>query len=299
MADPHWLGTTSAAFGTGANWSTASAPVDTDTATFNQFASGPIDGSDQSAIELAALYVWSTFIYNFGTNGTPLTIDATLVQIGRESGSATAGTHSGRINLSLPDIASTIEIFGTKTSAGSDSGKEPVRIKTGANANKLYFKGTGKVGIATDSIGDTAQFSEIALLAAGTMNVGVGTTLTKWRQTAGVGNLFGAATTLQQDAGTLYTYGAGAYTTANIGGTAYLQSTGTITALNIAKTGTVDMLKDSRAKTITTVTMYPGATFKWDPNVITITNPIVVVGGNLRDVTLETPRGITVAVVKS
>ncbi len=299
MANPYWTGASTAVWSTNGNWSPATAPADTDTATFDQLATQGVDGSDQSTIELSALYIWSTYIFAFGSNASPLIVDATLVEIGRASRSSTVGQHSGRINLSLPDVASTILVFGTKTSS-TDSGKEPVRIKTGANANKLIMTGSGRVGIATDLIADTAQFSEIACLSSGAIiNVGSGTTLTKWRQEAGTGNLFGPATTLQQESGTLNTYGSGAYTTINVGGTANLGSSGTVTALNINASGIVNMLGDSRAKTVTTITMYPGATLRYDPNVVTVTNPIVVVGGSLDDVTIETPSGITVAIVKT
>lgn len=298
MASPEWLGTTTA-FATASNWSTGSTPIDTDTAIFNQRATGGIAGSDQSTIELTALEIDSSYVYYVGDNLSPLIIDATTVNIGKVSGSSTAGAGSGRINLSLPDVASTINIFGTKNSS-TDTAKEPVRIKTGANANKLFMFGSGRVGIARDGVTDTAQFSEISCLSAGaTILVGAGTTLTKWRQTGGVGYLYGALTTLQQDSGTVYTYGAGAITTVHCSGTAYLSSSGTVTTLNINEGGTVDMTQSAVARTFTTINMYKGATLTYDPNIITVTNPINVIGCNIEDVTINTPNGVTVAIVKS
>lgn len=302
MANQTWIGATSAAWATGANWASTSAPADADSATFdfNATGVGGVAGSDQSATELAALYITSTYTYAFGTNGTPLSVDATLVEIGRASGSSTVGAHSGRINLRLPDLASTILVFGT-SSASTDTGKEPVRIRTAAvSGNKLIMNGSGRAGVATDTATDTAQFDEIACLNANAViNVSSGTTLTKWRQESGTGNIFCAATTLQQDGGILYTYGSGAVTTANAAGQAFLGSSGTITTLNIYSTGIVDMFSDARLKTVSTVNLYAGATFKYDPNVVTITNPINLLGCQLSDVNLVLPRGLTAAIVKT
>src|SRR5262249_16832844 len=149
--------------------------------------------SDQSSIELTELRIDSTFqLYAFGDNASPMIVDATLVRIGLPSGSSTAGTHSGRINLKLPDIDTTIQVYGTKTTS-TDTGKEPVRIQTGSSAtgNKLEVTGSSRVGVATDTNSDTAKFAEIACLdTASLINVASGTTLTKFRQTAGVANLY-------------------------------------------------------------------------------------------------------------
>lgn len=301
MANQIWIGATNTSWATGSNWQSTSAPADADTATFDYNATGAtgVAGSDQSATELAALYVPSTYTYPFGTNGTPLSVDATLVEIGRSSGSATAGQHSGRINLKLSDLASTIMVFGT-CATSTDTGKEPVRIQSpNVSGSKLIFSGTGRVGVATDTLSDFARFDEVACLGTGLVNISALTTLVKWRQEAGTGNIFCAGTTLQQDAGVAYTYGNGAWTTLNIGGTAYLQSSGTITTMNVFPDGTVDMLGDSRAKTITTVNLYKGATLKYDPNVHTITNPINLIACGLEDVDIITPNGLTIAIVKT
>lgn len=298
MSTYQWTGVSSTVWSTAGNWTPSGPPADTDTAIFDYLgtAAAGVAGSDQSIIELAALRIDSTYVYPFGTDGSPLIVDASLVEIGRPSNSPTAGTHSGRINLSLPDVASTIRVYGTKTSS-TDSGKAPVRIKTGANANYLYMSGAGRVGIATDSVGDTAQFTTIACLhEQATIIVGSGTTLTTWRQEAGTGYLYGSLTTLKQDAGVVYQYGAGTITTVSIGGTAYLNSSGTITTLNVYNGGHAD-LTDSLAKTVTTINLYKGSKLSYDPSIITVTNPINLVGCAIEDVTINVPESRTIAVV--
>jgi hypothetical protein len=88
-------------------------------------------------------------------------------------------------------------------------------------------------------------------------------------------------------------------TTAHIAGTANFNSSGTITTLEILSSGSAIFSGDYRAKTVTTIKMYRGATLVYDPAVITITNPIQLIGCGISDVTITTPLGLTVAVVKT
>jgi hypothetical protein len=250
--------------------------------------------------ELAYLRIDSTFqSYLFGDATTQMKVDATLVDIGLPSGSSTAGTHCKRINLYLPDIASTITVYGTATSS-QDTGKEPVRIGTGANANKLYVRGSSRVGVATNTVGDTAQFSEIACLGSSSVvNIASGTTLTKFRQEAGTGNIYCAMTTLQQDAGTATPTAAGRSPPRTCSGNGEPEQQRHDYHAERLRRRHANLLDTAVARTITTVKLYKGATLSYDPNVVTITNPINVIGCNLEDVTIETPNGLTVAIVKT
>jgi hypothetical protein len=298
MSSYQWDGSSTGVWATGANWTPSGPPADTDTAIFDfTSASGTaVAGGDNSATELAVLRIDSTYTQAFGDNGSPVIVDATLVEIGRPSGGATAGAGSGRINLSLPDAVSTVRIYAGKTTGNTDTGKEPIRIKTGANANFMYVTGAARVGVATDSIGDTAQFTTISCQHTdATINVGVGVTLTNWRQNGGTGNLFNALTNFLQDAGSANHYGSGTIGTANIGGTANLNSSGTITAATVYKGGHLNLMT-SLPKTITTLTLEGGAKVSYDPAVITITNPIVLSGCTTEEVTIIVPEGRTVVI---
>jgi hypothetical protein len=298
MSSYQWDGSSTGVWATGANWTPSGPPADTDTAIFDfTSASGTaVAGGDNSTTELAVLRIDSTYTQAFGDNGSPVIVDATLVEIGRPSGGSTAGAGSGRINLSLPDVVSTVRIYAGKTTGNTDTGKEPIRIKTGANANFMYVTGAARVGVATDSIGDTAQFTTISCQHANaTIIASVGVTLTNWRQSAGTGTLFGSVTNLLQDAGTVTQFGSGTITAASIGGTANLNSSGTVTAATVFNGGHLD-LSDSLPKTVTTLTLHKGAKVTYDPAIITITNPIVLSGCTTEDVTIIVPEGRTVVI---
>lgn len=299
MATPAWVGTTSSAWATGTNWSTSSAPANGDTATFDWNATRSVAGSDQSAVTLAALNILSTFTgYQFGDLATALKIKSSTVRIGDASGSSTAGAHSNRINLDLSTTATVVTVVNTATTS-ADAGLEPVRIKAVNSSNQLIVLG-GRVGVATNAIGDVATFGEIDCIgSSAVVNISSGVTLTTLRQEGGTVNQSCGCTTIYQDGGTLNTNGSGAITTIYVGGQANLNSSGTVTTLEVQADGTADMLNDLRAKTITTVKLYKGATFKFNPAVHTITNPILLIGCELEDVTIQTPNGISIAVVKT
>lgn len=290
-----WDGSSSGVWDLDANWSSGTKPADGDSVIFDYTsASGnALAASNRDDIELVGLRIDSTYTQTWGDNGSAMIVDATAVEIGRPSGSATAGAGSGRINMSLEDHAATILVHGTKTSS-TDTGKEPVRIRGDASAHTLVVKGNSLVGLATDLPTDTAAFTDVRIVdTQSTVNIGSGVTLTTLRQELGIARLYGGLTTLQQDGGTCYMYGSGTITTAKISGTAQLNSSGTITAGHVYDGGHLD-LSDSLAKTITTLTLYKGAKLTMDPSVITITNPIILSGCSIEDVTINLPSGRTV-----
>jgi hypothetical protein len=291
-----WTGTTSTAFATGTNWSPSGPPTTGDSAYFDFNATRALAASDQHTVVLANLFIKSTCTYDIGDAATSLQIAATNWRLGDSSNSASAGAFNGRINLDFGTNQFTGVVVNTG-STSTDSGKEPVRVK-GTHASNRLIVTSGRVGVATDNIGDTAQLSEIDCLG-GTINVGSGTTLATFRQEAGVGLLNSAVTTIQQDGGTLTTAGSGAITTANISGTANFGSTGTITTLEVFPTGRATFNGDYRSKTVTTIKMHRGSVLVYDPAVITISNPIQLIGCGISDVTITTPLGLTVAVVKT
>jgi hypothetical protein len=102
-----------------------------------------------------------------------------------------------------------------------------------------------------------------------TVHIPTGNTLTTVHNQGGTVNLYVAATTVNQQSGTLTTEGSGAITTVNVdGGTAYLNSSGTITTLN-ADGGTVDFTGSRVARTVTTTNLR-SSTLKLDFGVMTM-----------------------------
>lgn len=225
-----------------------------------------------------------------------LHIGATNARIGDASGSTTAGTGSGRIKANFGTVQTTIVVV--KTGSSTDQGKEPVRVRGTHASNKAYILG-GTVGFATNKPGDVATFTEISVSgASATANVGAGVTLATLRQTLGNATVGCAITSaLEQDGGKITTQGSGAIAAANVGGIAYLNSTGTIATLTVLGGGTADFTQSLQARTVTTPKLYKGATLKYDPAVVTFTNPIQLIGCTLADVKIIVPQNATVAIV--
>lgn len=303
MAAQLWVGTTSTAWGTSGNWASTSAPATSgDSAQFDFNAVGGVAGSDQSATTLTALTIASTFqAFNFGDLATPLKVKAATAFIGGASGGQ-KGTFTKRINWDASTVATTIVVYGTASAAASaDAGLEPVRIK-GVNSSNAISIYQGVVGIATNALGDVATFGTISVLGTqAQVNVASGVTLTTLEmQTGGTANMYCGAASVLNDAGTLSTYGSGAITTKlNVSGIANLNSSGTITLLNGLNGGSINLLGDARPKTVTNCNLYKGSKLSFDPNVVTFTNPIALVGCNLEDVTIITPDNMTITIART
>src|SRR4051794_31140211 len=109
-----WLGTTSSAWPTNTNWSSSGPPTaSSDAAVFdyNGVSANGVAGSDQSTTTLTQLDITSTYTLAFGDNATPLKVKSAIINIGAPSGSATAGAHSGRINIDASTVNTTITVF--------------------------------------------------------------------------------------------------------------------------------------------------------------------------------------------
>src|SRR5581483_1831130 len=125
------------------------------TAIFDGNGATRVDGSDQSAVTLAKLYIYNTFGNSspgtifFGSNGTPLKIGVSgIVQIGGQGDSTTPGTGSQRINLDLAATTPAVTVLDTNGTS-LDASKETVRIKGSGSPKLTVF--SGYVGVATDN----------------------------------------------------------------------------------------------------------------------------------------------------
>lgn len=262
-----WDGSSSAAWGTGGNWVGDSSPATSgDEAYFNQTSSAAngVDGSDQSATTLDELYIPMTYVNAWGSNGTPLKVGATLVKIGEPGGGATASAGSGRINWDAHTVQSTLYVFNSKSS-GTDSGKEVVRVKGGHASSIAYVYG-GLVGFATDSIGDTATWSEINQ-SGGTVNGGTGLTWTTWRISGGSALIQSDGTTLSHSGGSVTTRGDMIITTGNINNgtvTCHHRNSGgaEFTTLNLYDGAVLDVSSSAEAFAIGTINLYGNATIR-------------------------------------
>ena len=244
-----------------------------------------IYGLDQSGISntLNSLNIGQSFTGKIGYNGatgysgTYLQIKSTTVNIGQHNGSGSP-TGSTRLMINTGSTASTINIYNS-ASTSADSNKPAIRLLANS-ASTVINVNKGAVGVAYES-GESATVGTIRQSYVNNQStdassyISDGVTLTTLYKTGGTCELECGATTVTNDFGSIKTTGSGAITTFNHnGGTATLNSTGTITTLN-ALGGLVDMTKDQKAKTVTTLKLDNSGQFKYDPSVVTLTNKIV------------------------
>ena len=162
------------------------------------------------------------------------------------------------------------------TGVTSESGRQALRLLMTNAANVLSVL-KGSVSVAADA-GETSQLATLnvsfvdGIETDADVVVGSGVTLATLNKTGGSVDLQCAATTITNRDGHLRTSGSGAVTTLNMyDGSADLNSTGTLTTLN-GYGGSVDTTESLAARTVTTLNIYAGFDFKYDPSVVTVTN---------------------------
>ncbi len=175
--------------------------------------------------------------------------------------------------------ASTIEVVSGPTSSADDPKPAVQLLAADADVDVYVRAGPGGVGLGVDVPGETGTFGDVVITSeSGSTKVssGGGVTLTSWKQRGGTNAIkpAGTITTVQVDGGALTVEGDQAVTTLEVnGGTCYANhdaSGADIVTANL-NGGTLDMTAQGAAQTVTTVNMEPGATFKWDPESVTVT----------------------------
>jgi hypothetical protein len=236
-------------------------------------------GLDQSAIAntLSSMKIRGSKI---GTNPADgclpvyLKIKATAIDLGEYFGPGVKVEQSP-ILIDTGTTASTITVH--ESGANPDSALPAVWLKANENTTKIIVR-RGIVGVGFGDA-ETSSLASVDVLykdnksSDARVYIGAGVTLPTLNLKGGSTILRSAVTTVNADAGTLQTEGAGAITTLHIkaGALVISNSTGTITTVNIY--GSLDTLKSSAARTITTVNLFVGGTFKRN-TVLTVTNAI-------------------------
>jgi len=289
MATLYWLGTTSNAWGTAANWSTGSLPVDGDTVIFENN-SNPCAASDQSAIELAALYIYASYTGEIGdrpSNANPkggyLQIGATICNIGRQlSPVGVQQPGSPMINLDLQADASAVTV--ESTCAGSSiPGQHPVALKFNENTSTLNVR-RGKVMVAARGRDEASVLASITMGALGAPDsytdivVGTGVTCAAYVKNSGNLLLQSSTTNFTQDGGTTRTEGSVSISgdTKINAGLLIPNAAGTTAALDIGAGAFVDFLRSQVARTVTNCTVRGNiaTSLAYDSGKVTFTNPI-------------------------
>jgi hypothetical protein len=240
---------------TAANYAEGVVPVASDDVSF---ISGDVFyGLQESAVFTGKVEFAPTFKGNVGSAGIYLSIAPSAFTC------EASGTGSMWINMNSAAIALTINSTPAPSSGFG--------LNLLGSALTTVTVNGGSVAVANNA-GETATITTIVNNGA-TVTAGVGTTLTNFTQSSGIGVWVGAATlTLAGvSGGTLTTRGTQAITTATVsGGTLVSNSTGTITTLNRLG-GLADFMQSRSTRTVTNDTYTLGG-IKFDPNVVTFTN---------------------------
>jgi hypothetical protein len=290
MADNVWIGGSSTAWNTAGNWSTGGVPTSTDNVIFDHRAQNNCNGFDASAVTLTSLRITSGFTKYIGTYAagviTRLQLSATTIVIGEPLGDGNYGSGSNFIALDTGTVATTIRVESSN-STGVASGFAPIMLK-GSNSSNSITVVSGWVGLGTYALAEVIQFPTInvtgntAVVEGGTgYTAGSGTT-PKVNQTAGKIVFRHALTTLNQEGGYARSEGAGAITTADVGGEFISNSTGTIATLNVQDSGLADFSKSTAARTVTNTNVYGTGRINCEsgvPKHITFTNAIALARG--------------------
>ncbi len=254
MANVTWLGTTSTAFTTAANWSGGSVPSATDSIRFVANYSNAIAAHDFSGTTLADVVVEKGYAAIMGSKTGNLKLTCTFFEF--------SGTGVSYIDLAASSIAP--RVVATASTPG-------------AGLYALYLIGSALTTLSVEagSVGVAAVHGTTATVATirqrgGDLRVGEGTTLTTYSGYGGTAtilanmtnaNLYGAAvqtgeqatiTTLTVESGVLVANSSGTITTATING------------------GELDLADSGGARTVTTLQVNPGGSISYDPAAVTL-----------------------------
>lgn len=244
---------------TESNWREGSVPVANDDVEITG-SSAILYNLDQSGVELDDFIVAPGCSAQIGQAGTPLQID-----MGDSDRFEFNG--SGAAYLDVQDAAISPVV---KRTLAVSQGRAGLHLTGSALATVDVRGGTVKL--------DGSTVTTLIVAGGATVYVPADATITTLRNLgAKLVELEVAATTVENQKGTLRTSGSGAIGTLNVdGGTVYANSTGTITTLN-ADGGTVDFRESRESRTVTTLNARGGKAYL-DPNVVTVTNAIAAVG---------------------
>ena len=277
------------------NWSLGTVPA----ATNDVIVSGAVSilyGLDQNAVTLTSLSIDGNFTGYLGLpernpagydeyRQTYLKIGATTQNVG-----AGPGFGSGRIKIEAQAVLCTVNVYLTGTPA--EQGIEPFLWK-GTNASNAVNLYRGSMGVAIFP-GETATIASLRVSwlsnQAGDANfrASAGVTLTTIDQSGGAIETRSNLTTKTQTGGTHVAYDSATLTTLTIsGGTFSYRSSGALGTANVSDAGVLDFSGDLRAKTVTVVNCYAGATVRDPHGVVSWGTGLVLQRCSLSDVTLD------------
>lgn len=301
MANKVWASTSSTDPSVGGNWSPSGVPTATDTVYFDGAVSNVnIDTAltTLNGVALTAVHILDSYTGLLGSATAPLEIEATDFYIHKSSGQANS-QGSRRLWLDIGSTNASVTVTGSATTS-ADAGQPPVRI-CGTGTNNFYISGSASVGIGASSPIESCTITTLNTMqgAAGgapTVTVGEGVTFAAFEISAGDvlnrgANVSGASLVTGGTYRVLSAATHAALTVRDTGQIIY-ESDGSVSGtIVVSESGTLDLSRDARAKTVSKIEASGSATVELDngnPASITITNGIDVIGAN---VTVNLPAG--------
>lgn len=275
MADCRWLDVDGDWTNT-SNWSNGSAPTDGDDVYIETGSKTINTNLGQSAVKVASLNIAKNFTGKIGTASTKLDIGADQVNIGYSIGNSSP---SGSQWIYL-DIANTtacdIRVSGSASSS-DDPRYGPIIIE--ANDADIDLTVSGGTVSLNPIPGTTGVVGDISV-TGGNLYIGhraqaANTTITNITCSGGFTQLIGDVSgTVNANGGTISVLDDSDLATLSMRGNGVVdwRSNETLNSLTFIDGGTFDASNWAGAFTITTLTMKVGATVKYNPNLVTITN---------------------------
>lgn len=280
------------------NWSEGSVPGASDDVVIENSNVDILWDIDQNSVTVGSLTIRQNFTGTIGlpernTSGstsyneyreTWLKISATNVDIGEG-----AGGGSGRIKLNVGSNQTAVVVHNTGTPA--EQGLESFLFLGTHASNTVEVKrgsvGIGVLDLASATVATLSMNYVTSKNSDANVRCGENVTLTTITKDGGVLETNSNVTTVTQTGGT-WTSKAGTCTTHHCHeGTTYYESSGTLTTLNVSAKGTVDFSRDITAKTVTTTTVFRGATLISPADIVTFTNGIKFENCKVADVTFD------------
>lgn len=277
---------------TATNWSGGAVPVNSDIVIIANNSVAICWGLAQTAVTLTSLRIDGSYTGRIGLRYTAfataadgatysattkkeyrdtyLAIKTPLLDIGEdfEPGSPSG---SGRIKIDLSTTAAQVTIHGTASSS-SDTGRAAVRLLANSSTTDIYVRyAPGGVGIAADVPSETSTIGDVNVSEDGTTSevyTSAGVTLTNWIQRGGT-NIMDAAATVTAvtvDGGALTLEGDYTITTLTVNDgdvvDNHIKTSGNSVTTAALNGGEVDWAQSLEVRTVATVNMDVGATFR-------------------------------------
>lgn len=293
-------------YDTGNNWSGGSVPGAGDIAILRALSVDILFGLSNAGATLAKFAQEQSYTGRIGLNSSAfatsdvaeddsveeyrdkdLRIDVTKVELGENLG-PTQAVGSGRVNLDLGGVVSTVEIFNTAT-APSETNRPAVKILANNAATNIFVRSSrGGVGIAMDRPDEVSLINKVSVSDTTTTSrvfVGSGVTLDTYEQNGGTVQLNAAAdiAAVICNGGLLNIEGEYEITLMTInGGTVNDNHTDAANAIAVLdlKGGTMDGRGSNQTRTWATVNHFPDGTLARDTTKVLVTNYIPT-GGEL------------------